>query len=113
VRYRTPINIAVAGEEDDWVAAIVRNQGPPIPAERRSSLFSPLNRNAHAHDHDLGGSLGLGLYIAREIATAHGGNIALLRSDEAGTSFEVRLPRTMASKLSVGAAPLRAALGQW
>jgi signal transduction histidine kinase len=91
----TPINIAVAGEEDDWVAAVVRNQGPPIPAERRSSLFSPLNRSTHAHEHDLGGSLGLGLYIAKEIASAHGGGIELLSSDGAGTSFEVRLPRTM------------------
>jgi signal transduction histidine kinase len=39
--------------------------------------------------------MGLGLYIAREIATAHGGDIAA-KSDENETVFTVRLPRLQA-----------------
>jgi hypothetical protein len=35
---------------------------------------------------------GLGLFIAREIARAHGGEIEVERGDD-GTLFEVRLPR--------------------
>jgi signal transduction histidine kinase len=38
-------------------------------------------------------SLGLGLYIAREIVNAHGGKIDVASSVESGTSFTVTLPR--------------------
>ena len=37
-------------------------------------------------------SLGLGLYIAREIVLAHGGSIEVSSTAEAGTAFAVRLP---------------------
>ena len=39
------------------------------------------------------GSIGLGLYIAREIVTAHGGTIDVTSTAESGTSFTVRFPR--------------------
>ena len=39
------------------------------------------------------GSLGLGLYIAERIVSAHGGRIDVESSEEAGTTFTVRLPR--------------------
>lgn len=39
------------------------------------------------------GSMGLGLYIAKEVVTAHGGTIDVKSSDSAGTVFTVRLPR--------------------
>jgi signal transduction histidine kinase len=57
------------------------------------NIFDPLNRLPKATQQGQGGSLGLGLYIAREIALAHGGSVELSSSDEAGTRFEVRLPR--------------------
>jgi signal transduction histidine kinase len=43
------------------------------------------------------GSIGLGLYIAREIVTAHGGSIDVRSSAEEGTVFTVRLPRRAAT----------------
>jgi len=43
----------------------------------------------------LGSGLGLGLFIVREIARAHGGDVAL-ESTDSGTSFIVRLPRRVA-----------------
>ncbi len=61
-------------------------------------MFQPLKRGADASaKHDRG--LGLGLYIASEIAKAHGGDIEA-RSDAEGTVFAVRLPRRKAAVAS-------------
>jgi signal transduction histidine kinase len=91
-RQNTPITMTIAGEDRDWVTLVVANEGPVIPLERRVSIFDPLNRSPQAAAQ--GGSLGLGLYIVKEIALAHGGGVKLLSSDESRTAFEVRLPRT-------------------
>ena len=53
-------------------------------------IFDPLNRGEQRASAD--GSLGLGLYIAREIVKAHGGEITV-RSDDRETIFTARLPR--------------------
>jgi signal transduction histidine kinase len=92
----TPVKITTSGADPDSVTVVVENQGPVIPLEHRSSIFDPLNRTSQASDVTRPGSLGLGLYIAREIALAHGGSLKLLSSDESGTSFQVRLPRVAA-----------------
>lgn len=87
----TPIGLFVKSEEDDVLVG-VRNQGSPIPKDSLTLIFDPLRRNS---GHELArppGSIGLGLYIAREVASAHGGAIHV-RSDEAETVFIVRLPR--------------------
>jgi signal transduction histidine kinase len=55
-------------------------------------IFDPLQRGPNHQGGDANGSLGLGLYIAREIAKAHGGEI-VARSDETETVFSVLLPR--------------------
>jgi signal transduction histidine kinase len=88
-----PVKVRTAGDDPDSVTLVVENQGPAIPADRRLNIFDPLNRPPQAVQRGQGGSLGLGLYIAREIALAHGGSVKLASSDESGTLFEVRLPR--------------------
>ena len=66
----------------------VTNQGAPIPEDIRPSLFLPFSRRGKA---SLQG-LGLGLYIASQIAEAHGGRIDV-ESDEAnGTTFVLAMP---------------------
>lgn len=69
----------------------VSNQGPAIPADVQESIFDPFHRGqpkrAGAH------GLGLGLYIVRQIAHAHGGEVSLAKSDGTTTTFTVRLPR--------------------
>jgi len=40
-----------------------------------------------------GGSMGLGLYIVREVASAHGGSVAVRSSADEGTTFTIRLPK--------------------
>jgi two-component system CheB/CheR fusion protein len=84
-----PIQIAVRGEREHVVIE-VNNQGNPIPVAVMSRLFEPLQRGTKLSGER---SIGLGLYIVREIAKRHGGAVDV-RSDEAtGTTFSVRLPR--------------------
>ena len=77
-------------EGDGEAVLLVRNQGTPIPGDLVTRIFEPLHRgktNGHSER-----SLGLGLYIVREIVKAHGGSIGVDSSSEA-TVFTVRLGR--------------------
>lgn len=89
----TDIVVTVDAKGDDVVLR-VHNSGPPIPKSVVKGLFNPLKLtkpgDAAAHGSS---SLGLGLYIAERIVTAHGGSIQVESSADAGTSFTVRLPR--------------------
>ena len=90
---KTMISVTARGEAKEVVLQ-VHNRGPAIPAPELPGLFSPLKRLSSgepAARHS--GSLGLGLYIAERIVTAHGGSIDVNSSDDAGTFFTVRLPR--------------------
>ena len=90
----TPVTLTITGTDARSVTLVVRNQGAAIPPDRRSSIFDPLQRGAELTERNERGSLGLGLYIAKDIAQAHGGSIRLLESDALGTAFVVLLPRT-------------------
>lgn len=87
----TAIALFVDGSGDDVVLG-VRNHGTPIPQEALTLIFDPLRRNTSHERCRPAGSIGLGLYIAREIATAHEGVIKV-SSTEDETVFSVRLPR--------------------
>jgi signal transduction histidine kinase len=89
-----PIELKVKGETSD-VVVTVYNGGPPIPPGELPKIFDPLVRGSSAEHpkSNRPGSIGLGLYIAREIARSHGGTIAVSSSQNAGTTFTVRLPR--------------------
>lgn len=85
------VGVQLNGVEDEARVAIT-NGGPPIPAGLMPTLFDPYRRGATS-DPGRSQSVGLGLYISREIARAHGGQIEV-RSDAAhGTTFTLRLPR--------------------
>lgn len=72
----------------------VTNQGSTIPAASLQSIFRPLIQlPAEGDDERPRTSLGLGLFIAREIAQAHGGGIVVSSHETTGTTFTVRLPR--------------------
>ena len=80
-----------AQEQGDAVTLAVQNGGPPIPKHALPSIFEPLARGAaEPASH----SIGLGLFIARAVVMAHGGDIQVSSSTEAGTTFTVRLPKT-------------------
>lgn len=67
----------------------VQNQGTPIPPETLPLLFRPYSRGG-AQGPSQG--LGLGLYIASEIARAHGGTLEVQSNAEDGTRFTFSLP---------------------
>jgi signal transduction histidine kinase len=64
---------------------LVNNRGAPIPEELLASLFLPFSR--YNEQTSLQG-LGLGLYIASQIAQAHGGRIDVKSNELDGTTFE-------------------------
>lgn len=68
-----------------------RNIGKTIPAQRLESIFEKFFRLDDARATDKGGA-GLGLAIAREIVTLHGGTI-LADSADRVTTFVVSLPK--------------------
>jgi PAS domain S-box-containing protein len=80
------------------VTIAVHNWGPPIPPQLRAHLFEPFRRGAQPSASGPSGGLGLGLYIASEIARAHDGEIACTSSEAEGTAFTVRLPRAAARR---------------
>jgi PAS domain S-box-containing protein len=85
-----PVRVFIGGDADEAFVA-VENQGPVIPPELMAVLFEPFCRGSALRSASRG--LGLGLFIARQIVTAHGGDIAVASSADEGTSFIVRLPR--------------------
>ena len=77
----------VAGE----AVVEVQDYGPGIQPENRQSIFDLLSQVERTSHSDQNG-LGLGLYIAREIAQAHGGSITVLSEVGDGATFVFRLP---------------------
>ncbi|GIH61158.1 sensor histidine kinase [Microbispora siamensis] len=69
----------------------VRDDGPGIPPEDQEAVFDRFTRLDGARTRDAGGS-GLGLAIVREIASRHGGTVAIGDSPGGGACFTVRLP---------------------
>jgi PAS domain S-box-containing protein len=76
--------------EADRVVLSVRNAGAPIAPEMMPTLFEPFKRGARGPGSR---NLGLGLYIVRQIAVAHGGSVEARSSAEEGTEVRVLLPR--------------------
>ena len=91
--------VLVVTSDLEQVTMVVLNQGKPIPPDAMQVIFNPLVQVAaeasEPHERPAT-SLGLGLYIAREIVGGHGGTITVTSSAKEGTAFRVRLPVTMA-----------------
>jgi signal transduction histidine kinase len=91
----TPVTVEVGGDAGE-VCLAVANRGPVIPGDRLNGIFNPMKPRepaANAPASGPTGNLGLGLYIAERIVTAHAGKIDVASSDAAGTTFTVCLPR--------------------
>lgn len=89
-----PVTLTLDGTADDAVVISVHNDGEPIPPAVLPTIFDPLVRGrTTVEKRPRPGSIGLGLYIAREIAVAHNGTIVLTSTAAEGTTAVVRLPR--------------------
>jgi signal transduction histidine kinase len=82
--------VDVLVERDDrWATVSVTDRGPGIPPSEREAVFEPLVRGATANG--IRNGKGLGLFIARRVVQAHGGEISL-KSDRTGSTFQMRVP---------------------
>jgi len=80
-----PVTATVRGD-GAAVKLEVANQGQPIAPELLQVLFTPFHPGVNSK------GVGLGLFIVREIARAHGGSVSV-RSDDQGTRFTVVFPK--------------------
>ncbi|HYH96615.1 sensor histidine kinase [Hyalangium sp.] len=88
----TPVRVESVGEAERMVLR-VHNQGEPIAADLLPRIFEPLRRGKRrANRSDR--SIGLGLYIVRELVLAHGGTVEVSSTEAEGTTFTLLLPRT-------------------
>lgn len=85
----TPLRITVDGSRADELLVRVHNADNPIPGKLQGNISEPFRQGEERRPE----GLGLGLYIARLIAEAHGGRIEVTSSAEAGTAFSITLPR--------------------
>lgn len=83
----------IVGPRGDDLLIEVHNDGPAIAPELLATLFDPFHQAPVGGRTSSGRGLGLGLFIAHQIAKAHGGGIEVESKAERGTTFTARLPR--------------------
>lgn len=86
------VTLTLKGEADS-VQLTVHNDGIPIPADAIPTIFDPLVRSASEALGEPTTSLGLGLFIVKEVVNAHQGTIEVISNEADGTLFTVVLPR--------------------
>ncbi len=85
--------ISVSSEVvEDFVHLDIIDTGPGLPEKAVKNLFL-----AFAASNGQGGSTGLGLSISKELATAQGGDLQLIKSDSDGTHFRLTFKRCKSS----------------
>lgn len=89
----TPVTVTLKAS-NEYAQLSVHNAGRPIQDSARASLFNPMTRHLHSGDGEYGAEagLGLGLYIASAIVSAHQGDIEVDSGADRGTTFTVRIP---------------------
>lgn len=93
---KKPVTLAAHGGKTE-VVVTVTNFGREIAKESLRAIFDPLVQLSVSSEQKgpMNTSLGLGLFIAREITVAHGGAISVESGTSSGTVFTVRLPRAL------------------
>jgi signal transduction histidine kinase len=86
----TPVHVRITGELQH-VAVEIHNRGS-IPKDLLPHIFEPFRSGQHHGSR--GDGLGLGLFIARAIAQAHGGSLEVSSANDE-TMFRMKLPRQM------------------
>jgi signal transduction histidine kinase len=90
IKYGAGGPISVRAEQWDGVVSLrVEDRGIGVPEADRERIFNPFERAASGHRVE---SLGLGLYIVREIARAHGGSVGVTGREGGGSCFTLHLP---------------------
>ena len=90
LRYAGGARVTLSREGAEAVIA-VEDRGPGIAPERLADVMEPFVRGEASRSADTGGA-GLGLSIARTVAQAHGGTLALANREGGGLRAAIRLP---------------------
>jgi signal transduction histidine kinase len=85
-----PIDVTVIGDSKA-VSLSVHDEGVPIPKDAIGGIFEAMVRGGAEGSGST--NLGLGLYITKEIISAHGGTIRVTSSEKDGTTFTALFPR--------------------
>jgi signal transduction histidine kinase len=89
-----PIAVTIKGGSEE-VSLSVHNVGVPIPPDKIGRIFNSLARGVEKNSDQLrSNNLGLGLFIVREIVSAHGGKIGVTSTEKDGTTFTAHFPRS-------------------
>ncbi|ATB27168.1 sensor histidine kinase [Melittangium boletus] len=94
-REGSPVRVETEGRAES-VLLRVHNEGSPISPELLPRLFEPLTRGGTRLTQS-DRSIGLGLYIVRQLVLAHRGSVDVRSTEAEGTTFTVRLPRVTPS----------------
>jgi len=84
--------------DPDFACITVSDTGPGITPESRHLIFERLYQSPHAVESSRKG-LGLGLFIAKELVTLHGGRIWVTSEPGSGATFSFTLPLYVLPKL--------------
>ena len=90
----SPIGLTARGAGGEIVIE-VKNRGEPIPPQSLQVIFDPLVQLSaqSAAGKEPSTNLGLGLFIAREVALGHHGTLDVASDKDSGTVFTMRLPK--------------------
>lgn len=98
-----PVTVAITGS-DDVVRVEVSDRGPGIAAADQPHVFE---RFARGRGVSAVGGLGIGLWMSRELAEAHGGKLTCEDRRGGGTTFILELPRVVLRARPMPSAPER------
>jgi signal transduction histidine kinase len=84
----SPVRIELS-RDGDLASLVVRDEGGGIGPADQERIFQRFERAVSVRNY---GGLGVGLWLAREIARAHGGQVSVESAPGEGASFSLRLP---------------------
>jgi two-component system, sensor histidine kinase and response regulator len=94
-----PVQVSIDGTDPGSIVVRITNRGT-IPFHLLPDIFKPFHLRREIRSPN--GGLGLGLYIARALARAHGGAIQVRSTERDGTEFELTLPRCIQADQAEG-----------
>ena len=92
------VEVSATTYDPQHVVVRIVDNGPGIPAENRDRIFDPFFTTK-----PVGKGTGLGLWIAREIITEHGGTVTAENRAEGGARFRLRFPIALEPKARLSA----------
>jgi two-component system, OmpR family, sensor histidine kinase SenX3 len=103
---KTKVHVSTRRAAPDAVEISVADQGIGIPERDRERIFERFYRVDPARSRATGGT-GLGLAIVKHVTSAHGGEVTVLSTEGAGSTFTLRLPlhSTDAARVGGGSVP--------